>query len=261
LVKLVSTGSSSPCPTCNQTPNAGKRICVESQRTWNGKGAGTITCHAYKNGVYGIVTCGHVVNGKGNMDLINQSQSWNPTYQYLFNSNNATIKLNSNCDAAFIPLENQSQKSRDIWNKGTTNSHYFQYCPDGINNQNVSTEEIFCSAPYLYQNMPIMGYGSTSGCQVGKVLATNFSQKYSSVERGDSLKLSFASVAGDSGGPIGCLWNAYAPNSNGTMFKLVGIITASNGDPSGCGMGGGPALCQRWSNVQNELGVSLYMGQ
>ena len=40
-------------------------------------------------------------------------------------------------------------------------------------------------------------------------------------------------------------------------YELI-LLTASYGDPSGNGLGGGPALCQRWSNVKSKLGVSLY---
>lgn len=252
--------TSSYYPTCSQTPNPGKRICEEFKvyYGYTGKGAGTITCHAYKNGVYGIVTCGHVVDGKDNMLLYNQSDPLSPKYQYLFNGSDASVKLNNNCDAAFIPLENQSQKSKYLWNKGTDEYHYYQYCPGGTNNQNVTMNMINGSSSYVYQGMAIVGYGSTSGYQVGTVTAIDFSDTYSSVNRSDSLKLSFPSVGGDSGGPIGYLHDSCYPGNGQKVFELIGIMTASYGDPSGNGLGGGPALCQRWSNVKSELGVSLY---
>lgn len=59
-------------------------------------------------------------------------------------------------------------------------------------------------SPYTYPptGLSVSAYGSVSGYQTGKILASNYTEKYNGVTMTNMLKTSYKAVHGDSGAPI-----------------------------------------------------------
>ena len=214
----------------------GRRISTDANNS-----PGTIGCNAYKNGVYGFVTCEHVIAGDLGRSWKVSTNSTNTStgageIATSSNVSNRTRALTSKCDAAFVPFSSNAIKSTYIYNYNTAT---------GVNQSKI------IGSTTAYEGQVLTKYG-VSGMYSGTVKSTSFSGNIGGTNHTDFIKMdtTVPSYGGDSGGPVGYQYTS----GNYKYFVLAGFTVGAYQDF------GGAALCDKWSNVSSELGISLYYG-